>query len=171
MKTVYIMRHAVSGPARHGADDIDRTLTDRGREIAQQVGHYMAREKMSPDAALVSAAGRTVETWQCVSGSAGWSVKPEVDRKFYLASDRIWLNALGVLGPQSASVLLVGHHPGVDALALKLAGKGAPTAMAEMAAGFPTAALAELSFDCSWGEIDAGRGTLLRFVTPRYPEG
>jgi phosphohistidine phosphatase len=168
MKTVYIMRHAMSGPAGPGTDDVERTLTNRGREVASQVGAYMDDNNMSPDAALVSAAARTVETWKQVSSAAGWKMAPRLDQRFYLAPERIWLGALVDLKPEISSVLIIGHHPGVDGLAVMLAGQGAPTAVAEMRAGFTTGALAELELDCNWENIEAGSGTLTRFVTPRH---
>ena len=171
MKTVYIMRHAMSGPARMGAEDIDRTLSEKGRESAVRMGGYMRDEGIVPDSALVSAATRTRQTWDALSDEAGWDVSAQVEKAFYLARESVWLSAINQLGAETSTAILVGHHPGVDTLAMSLAGQGAPSALAEMSTGFPTCALAELAFDCSWGEIGAGTGTLVRFVTPRHLMG
>ena len=65
-------------------------------------------------------------------------------------------------------MLIVGHNPGLQDLALMLAGSGRPEAMKAIADKYPTGALAVLDFALpTWQSISPGSGTLKRFVKPR----
>ena len=65
------------------------------------------------------------------------------------------------------SVMLVGHNPSLADLANHLAGSGATSDVARMAAKFPTAGLAVLEFDIDrWRDAAPGSARLARFVTP-----
>ena len=67
---------------------------------------------------------------------------------------------------QSASVLLIGHNPGLQDLALFLAMPSQNRARLE--AKFPTAALATLAVpDTSWAQLAAGDAKLTTFVVPK----
>jgi phosphohistidine phosphatase len=62
------------------------------------------------------------------------------------------------------SVLVIGHNPGLQRLALA---RPAP-AVEELEANYPTAGLAALVFDGpSWRELDRGSAELVGFVRPR----
>jgi phosphohistidine phosphatase len=64
--------------------------------------------------------------------------------------------------------MVIGHNPGLHALALELVGDGERKAIATLAVEFPTAALAVLTFDTDrWSEAKTACGRLERFVTPR----
>lgn len=170
MKSVYIMRHAKSGPAHSGLDDFDRPLSAAGGDDARLLGRFMADNDMIADCALVSPALRTRQTWDLVSDQTGVSAVARSQQSFYLAPDRIWLSALNDLPSDVTRALVIGHHPGVDTLAVSLTGRGNPKASASMAGGFPPCGLAELEFDCTWTAVQAGAGRLIRFITPRLLE-
>ncbi|MFD0938211.1 SixA phosphatase family protein, partial [Methylobacterium trifolii] len=69
-------------------------------------------------------------------------------------------------------VILVGHNPGLQDLALRLVGSGPRDARARLSAQFPTAALAVIDFDTpDWAGIGHGGGRLERFVTPKDVDG
>jgi phosphohistidine phosphatase len=167
MKSVYIMRHAKSGLGHSGMDDFDRTLSPAGRQEAMLVGRHLAAEEAKPGYALVSSALRTRQTWEAVSVVAGYGFKPEFSKEFYNAPERTWLSAIRELPDEISSVLLIGHHPGVDSLALSLSSRGGPDALARMSGGFSTGALAHLSFDLDWKDIQPGAGLLISFVESR----
>jgi phosphohistidine phosphatase len=92
----------------------------------------------------------------------------------YLANTVQLMAALHGVAETVRSVLLIGHNPGLHDLAVSLVG---PLAMAsgseatrELAAGFPTGALAEFVVARSWSELREGGGRLVRFLTPRSLE-
>jgi phosphohistidine phosphatase len=62
-------------------------------------------------------------------------------------------------------VLLIGHNPGIEELALRLA-RPSPE-RDDLEAKFPTAALATLELTTSWSELEPGCGNLVAFVRPR----
>ena len=63
MRRLILFRHAKAEPRAAGEDDFDRPLAERGREDAALVGQALARQGFAPDAALISPARRTAETW------------------------------------------------------------------------------------------------------------
>jgi phosphohistidine phosphatase len=65
--------------------------------------------------------------------------------------------------------MLVGHNPGMQHLAMALAGPSSdPTALAKLHAKFPTAALAEIEFEvAAWTNVARGAGRLKRFIRPQ----
>jgi phosphohistidine phosphatase len=65
--------------------------------------------------------------------------------------------------------MLVGHNPGMEHLAMALAGPASkPKALAKLHAKFPTAALAEIAFETTaWRDIGHGAGRLNRLVWPK----
>ncbi len=68
----------------------------------------------------------------------------------------------------AATLIVVGHNPGLGDLAAALAGSGPRAARDRLALEFPTAACAVIDFDGDhWAEIAPGRGRLDRFVRPR----
>ncbi len=63
------------------------------------------------------------------------------------------------------SVMLIGHNPAVQDLALSLA-RGGPE-IERLRRKFPTAALATLAFDGSWRELTPQDAELVAFVKPK----
>jgi phosphohistidine phosphatase len=64
-----------------------------------------------------------------------------------------------------ASVMLIGHNPGLEQLALALASAG--DELEQLAAKFPTAALATLAVANSWSRLAPGDATLEAYVVPK----
>jgi phosphohistidine phosphatase len=65
--------------------------------------------------------------------------------------------------------MLIGHNPGIEELAMELAGTGED--LERMERKYPTAALATLTVPGdSWSELDAGRSEVVGFVLPRELE-
>ena len=67
-----------------------------------------------------------------------------------------------------SSVLVIAHNPGIQDLAITLAGRGDEEARERLDEKFPTGALATLSFRAErWTEVEPGSGELVGFVVPR----
>ena len=66
------------------------------------------------------------------------------------------------------NVLIVGHNPGLQTLALYLASTEASEqdALRRLERKLPTAGLIHLELPVSWDEIDAGWARLVHFITP-----
>jgi phosphohistidine phosphatase len=132
------------------------------------MGAYMAQHGLVPDQVICSAARRAVETWNLASEALGRTIPTDIREDFYHASPSTLLAAIQTLNPDVESVLLVGHNPTMEDLALALAGTGDERSLREMALKYPTGALAVLDFEASvWEEVKVGAGHLREFVRPK----
>ncbi|MGK6313338.1 SixA phosphatase family protein [Neorhizobium sp. DT-125] len=166
-RRLILLRHAKSAWPE-GVADKERPLATRGRKAAPLIGDYMAREGLLPDLALVSPARRTRETWMLVRDELPGDGEVRDHAGVYEVSAMKILDILAQVEPVYRNVLIVGHNPGLQELALLLTGTGNADARRKMAEKFPTAGLAVIDFDAAdWREISEGSGRLERFVTPR----
>lgn len=168
MLTLSLLRHAKSDWSAPGMDDFDRPLAPRGQEAAPRVAAYMASEGLKPQIILCSGALRTRQTLDLVLPLLGGNPEVSYERGLYLASAGTMLSRLHAVSAQVTHVMMVGHDPGMHEIALALAGTGDRESLAALAQKFPTAGLAVLSFEGPrWTDVSAGKGRLLRFVTPK----
>lgn len=165
MKVLTLLRHAKAdwdGPSQR---DFDRPLSARGRKAAAAMGEELRRLGLAFDRVVASPSRRTTETLERL-GEAYGPLPLTYDERVYLASVPTLLRIVQAADDAQHRLMIVGHNPGMEQLALALAGGGA--LRDRTAEKFPTGALAELRFDvASWGEVDEGAGTLARFILPR----
>lgn len=166
MKILTLLRHAKSSWDDDVARDFDRPLNPRGRRAAQAIGGAMREAGLAFDIVLASPAVRVAETLAEVERSYGAKLPVRSDPRIYLAAPDTLLQLLAEACEGAQRVLIVGHNPGLEMLALSLSAGGSERA--EIAVKFPTAALAEIEFDVEdWGELGEGQGRLTRFIRPR----
>ncbi|WP_116090836.1 SixA phosphatase family protein [Sphingomonas crusticola] len=169
MKRLTLLRHAKSGDDGMVARDFDRPLNAKGRRAARAIGRHMRDAGLRFDAVVASPATRVAETLQEVEAGYGAGLSPQWERRIYLATAGELLDVVHAAPPEAESLLLVGHNPGLEQLALMLVpsrDEGSPRG--EVAVKYPTASLAELSFAVDrWEDVDADAGELVRFVRPR----
>lgn len=131
----------------------------------------MAENALVPDRVLCSAARRAMETWELVSNAMATEIPTEIREDFYHASPWTLLGAVQELPSDLGSVLLVGHNPTFEDLALGLSAGGEKKALSEVVRKYPTGALAVLDFSTpTWTEVREGTGFLRRFIRPRSLE-
>jgi phosphohistidine phosphatase len=156
------MRHARAESA--AASDEQRELTAGGRADAAAAGRWLAQEGYAVDAALVSTARRTRETWDALAGAAGFEVEPEFDGGVYAGGPESVHDLLRLTPDSARSLLVIGHNPTISYLAQLLDdGDGDADAVAAMAGGYPPCALAVFRVPRSWDELEVGRARLLAF--------
>lgn len=88
--------------------------------------------------------------------------------------DRLYEASLGELiallnetSDEVSDILVIGHNPGMHALADALASEADGDLLARMnRSGFPTSAFAVLTFNGSWKSLEHGVGHLVEFWTP-----
>ena len=169
MTRLWLLRHAKAGP--WSANDFARALAPRGRRNAPRMGEKLAEAKCAPRRVLCSAGRRAVET---LSGVLPWlpaDLSVEVLHRLYTFNPNAVLQCLRELPPDAGDLMVVGHNPALQELALHLAGSGEPEALAALHGKFPTCAAAELEFAASphaggWAE---GSAHLRQVLTPRPP--
>lgn len=171
-KTLLLLRHAKSSWDDDDLDDFDRPLAGRGREAAPRIGREMARHGWIPDLALVSPALRTRQTFALIALELSRPPEIVLDRAIYEAPAARILAVLRTVPEEAATLLVVGHNPGLEDLTKTLASRaGDPDALARLGEKFPTAALACLACDGAWSDLGPGKARLLAFVTPRLLGG
>jgi phosphohistidine phosphatase len=168
MRRLMLLRHAKSDWSQPGKHDHERELAPRGRKAALRMGEFMAREGLLPDCALVSTAQRTRETWALVRDALDNDPFTYFDERIYEASPGDILLAIRETPAATEKLLVVGHNPGLQALAIALIGSGDIESRARLAEKFPTAGLAVIDFPRDdWSELAPGTGRLALFVSPR----
>jgi phosphohistidine phosphatase len=110
-----------------------------------------------------------VETISDVAAGYGSPIRPVYDERIYLASSATLLELVRTADDDADRLLLVGHNPGLEMLALMLTdGNDGDELRAELATKYPTGTVAEISFDVDqWGKVGAGTGRLRHFIRPR----
>ncbi len=167
MKTLYLLRHAKSDWGDSSLKDFDRPLDDRGWSAAKAMGREMRERDMAPDLVLVSPAARTKETLARAEEGFGEKFKAMEDRAIYLAETETLVDLIRGAPSSAARLLIVGHNPGMHELVIALS-NGPAELREEAAHKFPTAALAEISFDVDdWKDVAPGSGRLRSFLKPR----
>jgi phosphohistidine phosphatase len=165
MKTLTLLRHAKSGCDDPSLTDFQRPLNARGHAAARAIGAEIKRLGLSWDCILASPAARVTETIDGLAESYG-PLAPVYDERVYLASVETLLGLVRATGDACERLLIVGHNPGMERLALLLSRAG--PLRAEIVAKYPTGALAEIAFPVlHWCEVGPGRGNLQRFFRPR----
>lgn len=180
MPTLHLLRHAKSSweaPTRH---DHDRPLAPRGVRACAVIADHLRERGIAPDLVLCSTAVRARRTLDGIL--AGFAAPPRVayEAAIYDATAAALLDLLDRLparGQRSPdptgndhlgnpdSLMLVGHQPGLGDLALELAASG--PRLPDLAAKFPTAALATLELDRPWPDLEPGCARLAAFVKPK----
>jgi phosphohistidine phosphatase len=116
-RRITLLRH---GHADEHPDDFSRPLSDVGRAGAVQAGRELVRAGWVPALLITSAAPRALETAELVARACNYEGPLQVERGLYLASDTRCLAMLRRAPSAAASVLLVGHNPGLSRLARDL---------------------------------------------------
>lgn len=167
-----LLRHAKSDWSGEETDDLNRPLSQRGRDTAPKMGAYMASQGYEPALVLCSPAERTRETVKLLVPQ--FKTRPKVSYRsgLYLAEWPHLLEEVRKAPPDASPLLIVGHNPGMQQLALALSLQ--PQSAAEKARGqrlaqkFPTAALAVFDFEGeSWRQVKAGAGKFVDFLRPK----
>lgn len=168
MRRLIVLRHAKSSWADPALEDHARPLNKRGRRAAPVIGAWLADNGLVPDYALLSDSVRTRETLQRLADSLPAPLDAEVSPNLYHAPPDRMLRWLQRAPDAAATVLLIGHQPGVSGFSRKLCGGAAPAACAEAFTRFPTAAAAVFECDAPrWSALRWGAARFTAFVRPR----
>jgi phosphohistidine phosphatase len=167
MKTLTLLRHAKSSWDDAVTRDFDRPLNRRGRRAARTVGAAMRAEGLVFDHVLASPAKRVVETLDEVAESYG-RLDPQYDERLYLASPETLIELIHATDEAIDRLLMVGHNPGLERLALALSGDSDNVLHGAIEVKYPTGTLAEIALDVEgWWQVDRGMGRIVRFIRPR----
>lgn len=160
-----LLRHAKSDlPTDPSMRDHDRPLAPKGRAGIALVANHLLAAGLEPDLVLCSSAERTRETVARIAHALPSGVPVLVEDQLYLAEANELLARLRQVDDGVPSVLVVGHNPGLHALAVGLL---RPTERHRVPT-FPTSALSVHDLAVPrWSELGPSGTRLVDFVTPR----
>ncbi|MFI7100154.1 SixA phosphatase family protein [Streptomyces sp. NPDC050161] len=164
-RRIVLLRHAKAEWSQDS--DHERPLAERGRKDAPAAGRRLAGAGITPDLTLCSTASRTRETWKLFVGELPQRPKTVYDERLYEASLGELIAVLNETADEVRDLLVVGHNPGMHALADALAGEAEGDLLPRLnRGGFPTAAMAVIEFNGSWKSVEHGVGRLVAYLPP-----
>ena len=168
-RRLVLLRHAKS--AWPDLPDHERPLAKRGRRDAPAVGSWLREMGFMPDRVLCSTARRTRETWRLLAPGLGADPAAiSYEDQVYEAHGQTLVDLARQAEPTVSCLLIIGHNPGIQDLALLLAstpdGSTDAGLLQRATTKFPTAAVAVLAFAGDWSRLGAGRARMISFVTP-----
>lgn len=166
MSRLYLLRHARAAWPSPGMSDFQRPLEPSGIEDAQRLAREMAQRGFYPDRIICSTAVRARQTWHTVSAGLGVA---EDEATF---SDELYHSDIGTYSDvitESAgdgSLMIVGHNPMMEDVALALAKSGESQARKALRAGFSACGLAIVDFEGPIHDARPDSGYLRQFIRP-----
>ena len=167
MHRIDLLRHAKSSWENEGLPDRDRPLAPRGIRAAASLSEHFRALRLAPGLVLCSSARRATQTWEGVRGGLPPETAVEIEKGLYAATATALLDRLGRLPEAVRSVLIIGHNPAIEDLAIGLATDGDTRALQRIRRKYPTGALASLVFEGPWAKLSWSQARLEAFVVPR----
>jgi phosphohistidine phosphatase len=167
MNRLLLLRHAKAVPLQGDGEDRGRALAPSGEEAARVVAGWMAERGLRPDLVLCSSALRTRLTLARMLPLLGAAPELLYEDGLYLAGAPGLLARLRKIAPERASVLLVGHNPGLHELAVMLGAAARGKRARRLRENLPTAALAGFEIAGAWAALEPEGARLAWFVTPK----
>jgi phosphohistidine phosphatase len=123
MRRLFLLRHAKSSWDDSELLDHDRPLAPRGRRAMELLAEHLVRERVLPTLVLCSSAQRTRETLEWIAPALGEGISVRIEDELYAASELRLFERLRAVEVGVESLMLIGHNPGLEQLALSLAGR------------------------------------------------
>ena len=168
MRTLYLLRHAKSSWKEDGLADSERPLASRGVKAAKDMASHMRATGVQPELVLCSPAHRARETLDLVVAGFTKPFESMLEEYLYGATAYELLRRLRRVPDRTRAVMVIGHNPGLEELAIQLAGDGEADALAQLRTKYPTAALATFDLaDTAWSGLGWGQAYLSALTLPR----
>ena len=117
---------------------------------------------------MVSAAHRTIGTWESVAAGGGFDLEPYLSEVLYGAGPETALDLLREAPDDVTAVIVIGHNPTMASLASLIDdGDGDPAVTSEMLAGYPTSAVALFEYDGPWSDLTEAGARLVAYHVGR----
>jgi len=159
MKRLLILRHAKSSWADSDLSDFDRPLNERGMKAAPFMGSLIAQRGLLPDAIVSSPAKRAKQTATLFRDNSGADLTLTFDDRIYEASPNTLRKVVSETTDELASIMIVGHNPGIEGFIRHLTGN---------TESMPTAAIAVIDLEIdSWTDIANESGILVTLIKPK----
>jgi len=163
MSRLLLLRHAKAAWAKPGMRDFDRPLDQEGKASLDRLARAMKSIELYPDQVVLSGSCRTKETAFGIIDRLEIEIETIIDDTIYSGGAADYMQAIRKHG-NVQTLMLVGHNPSIEDLALALCGDGNKDGLLKPRAGFLTAALANIAFPASLKELERGAGYLDSFI-------
>lgn len=147
-----------------GVRDFDRPLDETGKSDAEDAGDTMAINGYVPDLTICSGALRARQTLEGVAAKADTG-RVVFEDNLYIADAAGYLDLIRANGGAD-SILIIGHNPMMEDLAMAVAGNGDEMATSTLNRGFPTSGIAVIRFDEGLSNAAPTKGYLESFHAP-----
>ena len=165
MHQLLLLRHAKSAHKDKSLMDFDRPLAKRGRKDTVRIGRWLSDENLIPDLVISSPAKRARQTAKRVCKQVGIAAdKIQWEDCVYDANVRTLLKMLTEVPEETGTVMLVGHHEGLETMILRMSRWADIPADSKL---IPTCAVARLEIDGPWSEIKKCQARLRSITRPR----
>lgn len=159
MLTLTLFRHAKSSWELNGLDDRERPLNARGAAAAPLMGAFMQEHRIRPEFVLCSTAIRTRQTLDLAIMELKPAPKVKHEAALYLADPLLLLERVRKTPRTVKHLMIVGHNPGLQILAIELIGDGDPELIRSLSDKLPTAGVAVITFEAkTWTDVGPGKG-------------
>jgi len=172
MKRLILLRHSKAGQTNKKIlDDHERTLTEKGRDLCENIASYMKNNNYNPDLIISSSSIRTVETSELIIESANLSSKLIVEQKLYLAHQNELFKTVQNIDESIETAMIVAHNPGIQNFSIELSGSGDKKLFRKMRGSFPPASMAVFDInEDHWFNTSTQSGHLVDFTTNKSLE-
>ncbi len=159
MKKLFIIRHAKSDWEDSNLDDFDRPLNEKGLKNAPFMGKVLKNKNIKPDLIISSPANRAYTTAELIANEVGYDKVITPNQYIYDAYVNTLQELITYIQDDKDVVFLVGHNPGISALACILCG---------MKEDIPTCSIIEVDFHTdSWITASRENSLLVSFEYPK----
>ena len=164
VRELLILRHGKSDWSTNDSD-FSRSLKDRGKRNAQQIGNWLAEHNLQPEIIISSPAERALTTAEKACKAMGYDTGIiHTNKKMYEADVEDLLQVLSEIPDKKKRVLLVGHNPGMEDLLIYLSKE---LIIPDDGKILPTAALAHIKINQSWQKIKPKKARIETLIRPK----
>lgn len=156
------MRHAKSDWDDASLDDFDRPLNKRGEKNAPFMAKILKQKDKTVDLIISSPAKRAIQTATFMAKELDYTKAIQQNQYIYEAYVNTLQEIVSYIHDDCDTVLLVGHNPGISALAYMLS---------TSKESFATAAFIEIQFEeNSWMDVKKENSKVLSYEFPKKYE-
>lgn len=164
MRHLYLLRHAKSLWSDPTIVDIERPLSDRGHRDAKRMSRYLKRKGLQVDLVLCSSSRRTTETLQAIEPALGPTTAVMIEDALYTFDVDHILQRLSDVSADTKSVMVIGHNPAIQALAVLLTRPG--SLKDQISLKYPTAALTLVALENKSWDLSEPVVSQTDFIAP-----